>query len=320
MDRQHNLRSIDLNLIPVLRELIRTRSVSQAAKNLQMGQPHVSEALQKLRHIFNDEVLVRVGQTMVPTLYMLEIAPMIENFIVETANLSNKASMPIASGERQFVIAAPDIVIAAIAPMLEALVIAKDSNMTVRFMDFRIQANRTTRITPEPPLLTDLTWADAHRFESGSIDMVIAPDPVLSQLPYQRSELFSDDLVYIAHNSNKIASASSNMEYIYNRRSIACRTDFKNLRAESPIGNGKVDMVGIAQTLLLPFFISDTDMIALVTRRTEKFFSKTLDINVIYDDKELPTISFFLHWLKINEHDTQHSWLRTQIHEISKEL
>ena len=56
-----NLRKIDLNLLPILEKLLEFRHVSAAAKALGMSQPAVSRALQRLRSLFNDPLLVKVG-------------------------------------------------------------------------------------------------------------------------------------------------------------------------------------------------------------------------------------------------------------------
>ena len=54
-----NLRTIDLNLLVVLQQLLQERHVSRAAEQLHMSQPAVSRALQRLRQTFDDPLLVR---------------------------------------------------------------------------------------------------------------------------------------------------------------------------------------------------------------------------------------------------------------------
>jgi len=60
--REVNLRSIDLNLLVVLSVLLEQRHVSRAAEVLNMSQPAVSRALQRLRDTFADPLLVRTAQ------------------------------------------------------------------------------------------------------------------------------------------------------------------------------------------------------------------------------------------------------------------
>jgi DNA-binding transcriptional LysR family regulator len=54
-----NLGQIDLNLLIVLKQLLEEKHVSNTALALGMSQPTVSRSLQKLRAVFNDELLVK---------------------------------------------------------------------------------------------------------------------------------------------------------------------------------------------------------------------------------------------------------------------
>ncbi|MGF1684150.1 LysR family transcriptional regulator [Photobacterium makurazakiensis] len=54
-----NIRDLDLNLLTVLRVLLNERHVSQTAECLGISQPSVSRSLQRLRNMFNDELLIR---------------------------------------------------------------------------------------------------------------------------------------------------------------------------------------------------------------------------------------------------------------------
>lgn len=62
-----NLASFDLNLLRVLDMLLREQNVSRAAERLALSQPAVSNSLSRLRLLFGDPLLVRVGRHMQPT-------------------------------------------------------------------------------------------------------------------------------------------------------------------------------------------------------------------------------------------------------------
>jgi DNA-binding transcriptional LysR family regulator len=59
-----NLRSLDLNLLVILDALLDEAHVSRAADRLGLSQPAASAALQRCRHLFRDELLVRGRGTM----------------------------------------------------------------------------------------------------------------------------------------------------------------------------------------------------------------------------------------------------------------
>jgi DNA-binding transcriptional LysR family regulator len=56
------LRIANLDLLPVLHELLRTRSVTRTARSFNMTQPAISRALRHLRAVFNDQLLVSNGR------------------------------------------------------------------------------------------------------------------------------------------------------------------------------------------------------------------------------------------------------------------
>ncbi|MDM0110797.1 LysR family transcriptional regulator [Variovorax sp. J22R133] len=57
-----NLRSVDLNLLPIFEAVYEERNLSSAALRLAMSQPAVSNAVARLRSVFNDELFVRHGR------------------------------------------------------------------------------------------------------------------------------------------------------------------------------------------------------------------------------------------------------------------
>ena len=59
-----NLNSLDLNLLVALDALLREASVSRAAMRIGLSQPATSHALQRLRDLIGDPLLVRTGARM----------------------------------------------------------------------------------------------------------------------------------------------------------------------------------------------------------------------------------------------------------------
>ena len=56
------LHKVNLDLLPVLHELLRTRSVTRTAQSLGITQPAVSRALRQLRGAFDDQLLISAGR------------------------------------------------------------------------------------------------------------------------------------------------------------------------------------------------------------------------------------------------------------------
>jgi DNA-binding transcriptional LysR family regulator len=62
-----NFAALDLNLLRVFDAVMRERSTTRAGEILGLSQPAVSSALGRLRHIMGDELFVREGNRLVPT-------------------------------------------------------------------------------------------------------------------------------------------------------------------------------------------------------------------------------------------------------------
>ena len=69
-----DLRKIDLNLLLVFARLFRERRIRRVAESLDMSQPGVSNALNRLRALLGDELFVRTPHGMEPTSYAMRLA------------------------------------------------------------------------------------------------------------------------------------------------------------------------------------------------------------------------------------------------------
>jgi DNA-binding transcriptional LysR family regulator len=116
-----DLKLFDLNLLVALDALIIEGSVSGAARRIGIGQPAMSHALGRLRDLFGDPLLVRVGSTMRPTARALDLAEPVARVLADIrANvLADRVFLPERE-ERVFRLGASDYVMAAILPKLLA--------------------------------------------------------------------------------------------------------------------------------------------------------------------------------------------------------
>jgi len=70
---RNQLRKADINLMVVFEALMQERNLTRAAEKLFLAQPTVSAALARLRTMFNDPLLVRVGNRMEPSARAAEV-------------------------------------------------------------------------------------------------------------------------------------------------------------------------------------------------------------------------------------------------------
>jgi DNA-binding transcriptional LysR family regulator len=114
-----NLRSIDLNLLPVFEAVYVERSLTRAGEVLHVTQPAVSNALARLRAAFGDPLFVRAGRGVVPTpAAQTLIGPVREALTRLRAGLDPAAAFDPKTSQRVFNIAARDTSSSAILPVL----------------------------------------------------------------------------------------------------------------------------------------------------------------------------------------------------------
>ncbi|MBN3807631.1 LysR family transcriptional regulator [Paraburkholderia sp. Ac-20347] len=104
------LQDLDLNLLLVFAELVRERSVSRAAQNLGMSQPGMSNALNRLRALLGDDLLLRTGRGMQPTPYAERLAgPLNEALATIHGVINMEMAFDAATSDRSFTLAMTDI-------------------------------------------------------------------------------------------------------------------------------------------------------------------------------------------------------------------
>lgn len=112
------LSKIDLNLLVVLDVLLREKSVKRTADRLNLTSSAVSHALKRLRLLFDNELLVRDGRRMVPTVRGQGLAETLPPLLAQVEHaLATPAPFDPATSTRSFRLAAPDF----ISPLLPHL-------------------------------------------------------------------------------------------------------------------------------------------------------------------------------------------------------
>ena len=149
-----NLHRIDLNLLVYLDALLRERNVTQAAQQLNISQPAMSNGLRRLRTLFDDPLLVRTSEGMTPTERALELEPLVRDALsrIDRAVQPRSAFRP-ADAHGVFRIMASDYAESTLLPRVLGQLRDEAPGITLDIM------------TP-----SDVSFLDVER---GKVDMVI---------------------------------------------------------------------------------------------------------------------------------------------------
>ncbi|MCP3381028.1 LysR family transcriptional regulator [Bradyrhizobium sp. CCGUVB4N] len=132
-----NLNSLDLNLLTALDALLREANVSRAAMRIGLSQPATSHALQRLRDIFGDPLLVRTGARMELTPRAQALRAPLAQALDQVRGLFVPDEFDAARSERAFRLMMPDLAVELLMPPLMEKVTRLAPNVRIDVVPWR---------------------------------------------------------------------------------------------------------------------------------------------------------------------------------------
>ncbi|MCJ8319271.1 MAG: LysR family transcriptional regulator [Colwellia sp.] len=105
------MKRLDLNLLVIFDAIIVENSIVGAAKRLNMTQPAVSNAVTRMRHLFNNPLFIKHGRGIVPNAYALSLWNQIHQPMNDIQEAVNPEIFTPASIKRRFRVALPDLIV-----------------------------------------------------------------------------------------------------------------------------------------------------------------------------------------------------------------
>lgn len=183
-----HLRSLDLNLLPVLEALLEERSVTRAAARLALTQSAVSHALNRLRHALDDELFVRGPSGMQPTPRALEIGAGVQRAVAQLRSALEPARFDPRETDARFTLGGSGYASSILLPKVLARLAVQAPGAELR-----------VRQSP---------GTAAEDLDSGRIDLVIG---AFSRVPerFWFEPLFSDRMVWALRAGHPAAADGS---------------------------------------------------------------------------------------------------------------
>ncbi|HVF95411.1 MAG TPA: LysR family transcriptional regulator [Sphingomonas sp.] len=298
------LRSINLNLLPILQALLREASVSRAAAAVGMSQPAVSRALAQLRGIIGDPLLVRAGPGFRLSPRAASLRAEVDRVCGEVEGIWRPTTFDPALERREFVIASADYAPLLLLPALLPTLRESAPGVTLRFDEWR------------PADLVDPLRAT---------EFVLGPVPLLQHHAAPASSsmaLFSDSFVAVVAATHPLAArASPSAAEIDAFPHIlfvgADAGDPTGLSEEAMIGRAPSNVVArVRHFAALPMLVMTTGAVTVMPRRLATIIGRDLPILVIDEAGERAPIEIGLAWPRRFEDDAAHRWFRTLVAEV----
>jgi len=294
-----NIRSVDLNLLPVFEVVYEERSLSRAAVRLAMTQSAVSHAVSRLRLVFRDELFVRHSRGVVPTpaadaIYskLRDALGSVRETVTETRGFNARTSA------RKFFLSIPHPLGPMIVLRLQERLASAAPNITVA---------ASTRSRP-----IDLERA----LREGRIDAAIDwLDP--QGEAFKSAVLFDDAVIAVAREGHPALRKPASMQLLREGRFVTLRP---RVEGEHPVAalrewqrmNLHVAME-VSEILEVFMVVSQSDLFGLIPRSMEMLARHALGLRSLGVSPKPATVPIKLFWHASRDADRAHAFLRKEI-------
>ena len=298
-----NLNSLDLNLLVALDSLLRDASVSRAAMRLGLSQPATSHALQRLRDLIGDPLLVRTGARMELTPRAQGLRGPLAQALDQVRGLFARDVFDAARSERHFRLMMPDLAVELLVPPLMEKVTKLAPNVTIDVVPWRGPAI----ITPEFARTIDIVISIGDAFKG-----------------FHRQHLYNDSDALAVRRGHPAAARLKKRDTFLEARHVAVVIRGQNEDLIDIWLRGKNIERRIA--LVVPGYIealhvaARTDLVAFVPRRLIAALSRQLSLQAIAPPFDPGIDEQYLFYPTRAQMDPGSIWLRNLMLGIGREM
>jgi len=294
-----NIRSVDLNLLPVFEAVYEEQSLSRAAVRLAMTQSAVSHAVTRLRAVFSDELFVRRSRGVVPTPTADAIYAKLHDALGSMREaVSERRGFVARTSERKFFLA----ITHPLGPMIVLRLIERLATAAPK-----ISISASTRSRP-----IDLDRA----LRDGRIDAAI--DWIEPQGDHFKSTvLFEDAMVAVAREGHPALHRPASMKTLREGRFVALRP---RVEGEHPVAglrewqrlNLQVAME-VSEILEVFMVTSQSDLFGLIPRSMERIARRALRLRPLGIGPKSVSVPIRLIWHAHRDADPGQAFLRKEL-------
>ena len=299
-----NLAHVDLNLLVAFDALMVERHVTRAGQRIGLSQPAMSAALNRLRHLANDELFIRQPDGMHPTARAEEIAGPIRRALENIHGTLYPQAFEPARAERTFRIALNDFGASVLLPPL-----VKRLSLLAPGVDLRaLPANDERAI---------------EMLDRGHVDIAVGSFDKAPSGRFEFEILFQSAFTCVVRNDHPAtARAPVSLEefaelphLLFSQTGDA--TGFVDT-VLAKVGLRRRVAVTVPHFLVAPFVLAQSDMVATLPTRLVEDFAGLAGLSVIEAPVGLPEFPCTLLWTRRAGVAAAHAWFRHQIAEAAR--
>ena len=301
--RVTQLRQADLNLLIVFTVLAEERNVTRAAARLFLSQPAVSRALQRLRDMFHDDLLIRTASGYEPT-------PKGQRLLQDLATMLPRLDRLMAGGDfdpstedATFRIATTDHAAHLLVPLLCNSVLSNPTKVDFSFVP--------------------LHAGQYDALEKGRLDLVLDADHDRSTFHLSKEVIFEVDFVCVVSRKSKFERAITLKQYLAAEHVAVDIIGGVQTHPDKPlaaIGEKRRCPLVVAQHTVAMRVAAVTDMIATVPRRMALLEAPKKVTRILEGPAALGSFKYVMIWHQRMQTDAAHAWLRSTIRDLGRQL
>ena len=293
--RHTHLRHVDLNLLLALHALLEERHVTRASKRCFLSQSAMSRALERLREMFGDALLIRSGRAYERT--------------VRGDSLLRELQ--------------------SILPRLEAMVRGEEFDPEQSKERFRLAVTHHASITLIPPLIRRMRTEapdvrlDVSQWEERAYDAVIAGrlDTALSAehppAGLESEVLFEVDFVCVVGSAQRVHPRRLTLAQYLQLPHVVVETWAGQ---QTPVDRPLAQFGAKRRVVFrVPFFaaamfaVAKTDLVLTVPRKLTRIVRPIDGVRLVEPPREIKPFPYFMTWHPRLNEEPAHAWFREQV-------
>ena len=303
---------VDLTLLVYLDALLRERNVTQAANQLNLSQPAMSNGLRRLRELFDDPLLVRTSDGMTPTERALELEPVVREVLSKIDQaVQPKREFEPESAERVFRIMASDYAEATLFPSVLGKLRELGPGLTLDIM------------TP-----SDVSFLDVER---GKVDLVINRFDSMPQSFHQRP-LWNDSFTCVLSPNNPVLEdwtldSYLDANHVWVSMGVGVGVDPSDVQrlgwvdaAINKLGKKRQIRVFTRHYQAAMTLAEQNDLIVTLPSKAAQLKTNNPRVVLREPPLEIPPLELKMAWSPLLQHNPANKWLRNLINETAQEL
>ncbi|MDF2153245.1 transcriptional regulator LeuO [Vibrio sp. CAU 1672] len=289
---ESTLRGVDLNLLTVFDAVMQEQNITRAAHNLGMSQPAVSNAVARLKVMFNDELFMRQGRGIQPTQRARQLFGPIRQALQLIRNELPSSVFESETSTRLFKLAICSPCDMRFAPRIMANIKQQAPNVQLHLdAEFDRQLSERMRYQ-EIDFVIDYARFDEQGFSS--------------------TEIFKDELVVIAARchpriqgsvttSALITEKHAKLSRVHGQRSFSEQA-YRELDCQAYYEGSSLSN--------LLYVVGQSELITIAPRWMAENAVNSEQLQILEFPFENKEISGYLSWHESSEKDKGHIWLR----------